>query len=98
MRKHVNVSSYVNHLLSKSSYEELLEKDGAVSIHYRNIQALAMEMYKVKSRYTPKIFSDLFNQREISPYNLRRHPEFRVPLTRTMYHGSQSYSSLSTKI
>ena len=29
--------------------------------------------------------SDLLNQREISPYNLRRHPEFRVTLTRTVY-------------
>ena len=48
-----------------------------------------MEMYKVKSGYTPKVFSDLFNQREISPYNLTRHPEFRVPLTRTVYHGSK---------
>ena len=53
MRKHVNVLSYVNHLLSKLSYEELLEKDGSVSIHYRNIQALAMEIFKVKSRCTP---------------------------------------------
>ena len=38
-------------------------KDGSVSIHHRDIQALAMEMYKVKSGYTPTIFSDLFNQR-----------------------------------
>ena len=55
-------------------------------------------MYKVKSGYTPKIFSDLFNQREISPNNLRRHPEFRVPLTRTVYHGSESISYLSPNI
>ena len=58
----------------KSSYEKLLEKDGSASILYRNIQVLATEMYKLKSRYTPKIFSDFFNQREIRPYNLRRHP------------------------
>ena len=55
----------------KSSHEELLEKGGSVSIHHRNIQELAAEMYKVKSGYTPKIFSDLFNQREISPYNFK---------------------------
>ena len=54
-------SSYVNHLLSKSYYEEFLEKDGSVSIYYRNIQAREMDMYKVKSGYAPKIFSDLFN-------------------------------------
>ena len=50
----------------KSSYEELLEKDRSVSVHHMNIQALATEIYKVKSGYTSKIFSDLFNQRERS--------------------------------
>ena len=40
---------------------------------------------------------DLFNQREISPYNLRRHAEIRVPLTRTVYHGSESISYLGPK-
>ena len=30
----------------KSSCEELLEKDGSVSIHHKNIQALATKMYK----------------------------------------------------
>ena len=32
-----------------SSYEELLTKDGSVSIHHRNIQALATEFYKIKN-------------------------------------------------
>ena len=67
-------------------------------IYYNKIQALAMEMHKVKSGYAPKIFSDLFNQREISPCNLRRHPEFRVTLTRTVYRGSESISYMSPKI
>ena len=57
-----------------------------------------MEIYKVKSGYTPKIFSDLFNKREISPYNLRRHSEFRVPLTRTAYHGNENISYLGPTI
>ena len=82
----------------KSSYEELLEKDGSVSIHHRNIQALATKMYKVKSGYTPKCFSDLFSQIEISSYNHRRHPEFKVPLTWTVYHGSESISCQGPKI
>ena len=54
----------------------------------------ATEMYKVKCGYTPKIFNDLFHQREISLHNLRKHPEFRVPLSRTVYHGSESISKI----
>ena len=33
-----------------SSYEELLEKDGLVSISNRNLQVLATEMYNVKNK------------------------------------------------
>ena len=79
----------------KSSHEKRLEKDGSVSIHHTNIQALATEMYKVKSGYTPKIFIDLINKREISPYNLRTHPEFRVTLTRTVSLGSKIWGILT---
>ena len=32
----------------KSSYENLLEKDNSVSTHHKNIQASAIEMFKVK--------------------------------------------------
>ena len=31
-----------------SSYEEVLEEDGSVFIHYKNIQTLAVEMFKIK--------------------------------------------------
>ena len=31
-----------------SIYEELLKMDGSVTVHYRNIQTLAIEMYKSK--------------------------------------------------
>ena len=34
----------------KSSYENLLEKDNSVSIHHKNIQALAIEIFKVKNK------------------------------------------------
>ena len=36
-----------------STFKELLEKDNSVSIHYRNIQALAIEMYKVANGMAP---------------------------------------------
>ena len=33
----------------QSSYENLLVKDGTVSMRHQNIQALAIEMYKIKN-------------------------------------------------
>ena len=50
----------------------------------------------MKSGYTSQIFSDLLNQREINPYDLRRHPE--LSLTRIVYYGSESISYLGPKI
>ena len=55
-------------------------------------------MYKMKCGYTTKIFSDLLNQREISPYNLRKCPEFRVALSRTLYPWNEIISYLGPKI
>ena len=42
------------------SFEELLEKDESYTIHERNLQKLATEMYKVKHNLCPKSFQDLF--------------------------------------
>ena len=47
-----------------SIFKELLEKDNSASIHYRNIQALAIEMYKVANGMSPKIMNEIFQLRE----------------------------------
>ena len=47
----------------QSSFETLLEKDSSVSIHNRNLQILATEMYKIKNNLSPPIIADLFEQR-----------------------------------
>ena len=38
-----------------SSFKELLEKDGSVTIHKRNLQVLATEMFKVYRNLSPNI-------------------------------------------
>ena len=53
-----------------STYDELLKKDNSFSIHHRNIQILAMEMYKVKHGLCPTSISDLFPLKN-NRYNLR---------------------------
>ena len=42
------------------TFEELLEMDNSFTIHERNLQKLATEMYKVKHNLCPKPFQDLF--------------------------------------
>ena len=44
----------------KSSYENLLEKDNLLSIYHKNIQALAIELFKAKHKLCAKITDDIF--------------------------------------
>ena len=53
----------------KSNFNELLVKDGSVSIHHQNLQKLAVEMFKASRGLTPEIVNELFQFREI-PYEL----------------------------
>ena len=39
----------------KSSFHDLLEKDSSVSIHHRNLRALATEMYRIYNGMAPEI-------------------------------------------
>ena len=45
-----------------SPYAELMEKDGPVSVHHRNIQSLAIEMLQIKHGKSRKIVTDIFIQ------------------------------------
>ena len=81
----------------KSSFEELLNKDGSVTIHHRNIQALAIEMYKVRNNLSPQIMTDMFQFRTNRP-NTRNDNEFWVPMPKTTNYGSESVKYLGPKI
>ena len=81
-----------------SSYEELLEKGGSVSIHHRNIQNLAIEMYKVKNELALMITTNVFTTIPENYYNLPNYNDFRLPLARTVCHGTESISYLGPKI
>ena len=44
----------------QSSFNELLEKDGSVSIHERNLHVLATEMYKISNGLSTPLMKDIF--------------------------------------
>ena len=42
-----------------SSFEDLLVKDGSVTIHEKNLRSLVTEMFKIKNKLSPPFNCDL---------------------------------------
>ena len=82
----------------KSSFEQLLEIDSSVSVHDRNLRALATEMYKIYHGISPTIMNEIFTLRHQNQYNLRNWTYFDAPKVRTVNHGSESVRYFGSKI
>ena len=80
-----------------SSFENLLKKDNSVSIHHRNIQSLATEMFKVKNNIAPEIMKERFAPK-MSSYDLRNNNSFKRRRVKSVWHGTESVSYLGPKI
>ena len=100
------INNKINHLHERclgviyndkiSSFKELLERDGAVPIHNRNLQILATEIFKVYNNIAPPIFTEIFNKR--NPNDQLRHTlHFSIPPVRSLYNGTESLSFLGPK-
>ena len=61
-----------------SSFEKLLEKDGSVNVHTRNLKTFATEMFKVHKTFSPAILAVLFHVWQ-NNYNLRHNSYFAMP-------------------
>ena len=76
------LSSKVNHLHEsvlrivyfdyKSSFCELLESDKPFSISHKNIQSLAIEIYRFLHNFSPWIMCNIFKVNQTIPFNLRK--------------------------
>ena len=85
-------------IMTKSSDEELLIRDGTISIHHRNIQTLTTEMFKVKNEKSPEIICDIFTPKINNRYNLRYINHFETPFVKNVYNGTENASYLGPKI
>ena len=79
------------------TFKELLEKNKAVSIHQRNLQTLATEIYKAKNKISPEVINSLFEFTNKN-YNLRNAPILKWNRYFTVHYGSESLVSLAPKI
>ena len=81
-----------------STFEELLELDNSVSIHHRNLQCLAMELYKIFSAIPPDIMNDIFPLNILFIYDIRKRQMLYTRFVKSVYRRNESLSSLAPKI
>ena len=80
-----------------STFQQLLIKDGAVSIHHRNLQVLATEIYNFLHGLSPNIMEEVFRLNDIR-YNLRTDLCFVSNPFRTVHYGLGSITYLAPRI
>lgn len=80
------------------SFEELLEKDESVTIHVRNLQSLAIELYKVKNDLSPILMKNVFLKKPQERPNLRSQADFFSPQISSVHYGQDSLKYLGPKL
>ena len=81
----------------QSTFEELLNLDKSLTIHQRNLQVLATDLYKVHHGLAPELMNDIFKNRNVK-YNFRKNSTFETRNIRSVYYGSESISFIGTKM
>ena len=80
----------------KSSFKQLLEINSSVSVHDRNLRALATEMYKIYHGISPTIIDEILTLKHQNQYNLRYRTYFDAAKVRAVNHGSESVRYLGS--
>ena len=82
----------------RSFFEDLLEKDNSVSIHHKNLQALAIEIFKVHTKTSLEIMQEVFQVKEQGNHNLQNQTDFIILQVKSVNHGLEIIRILAPKI
>ena len=80
-----------------SSFTEILKKVNSVPIHQKNLQNLAIEMFKVTHDLAPEIMTEVFSLKTRS-FNTRHKSGFQRRNVKTVIYGSETLSLLGPQI
>ena len=78
-----------------SSFPELFKKDKSATIHHRNLQTVAYEIFEVKNNMVPEILTEIFPHKE-SNYSLRNSTALQGRSIKTVMY--ETISSLGPKM
>ena len=78
-----------------STFRDLLSRDNSISIHNINVQALAIELFKIVNGITPEIMKDVFQLKGQGMY-CSSFP-FKNRNIRTTKYGMKTLSHLGAK-
>ena len=73
-------------------------KDNSFSIHERNIQSLAIEIYKFLNGLSPSFQNNVFHKNISNSYDLRNHKELYFRNLKTVRYGTETVSYMAPKI
>ena len=79
-----------------ASFDELLSRDGTVTVHERNIQILATELFNIVNGDAPDILKEVFPLKDSKRYSLRS--IFKTRNVRTVNYGTETLSFIGPKI
>ena len=69
-----------------STFQELLQRNRSVCIHYKNIQILTIEVFQVVTNTFPPIMKTFFDFKE-NRYSIKKFQEMRQQTVRTVRYG-----------
>ena len=82
----------------KSSFEGLLMKDNSISIHERNIQSLALEIYKFLNGLSLSFLNNVFHKNISNSCDLQNHKERYSRNPKTVRYRTETVSYMASKI
>ena len=82
-----------------STFEELLKRDEAFTVHERNIQRLLTEMFKAKNKLEPHLLQGIFEANSYQGPTLRNSSKyFSRPHVNTVKYGERSLQNLGVRL